>query len=254
MAEQDPQQQQEQPSIPSAQPPSPSPTTAAEDPNQDPTTSLNFDDHIQVDDAAMQSMLGFSSFQSTTRPPKRRRSPGLSSHESSSGSNSIPLAKRAQTRIQTGAIQPQSLQVPSEDSSDGIDFNIPFEETDSDAPPGSTNPPSGTATPPPQTQTQPSHSLPQRPQFQSGRGGGRGGARGGARGGRGGAPFHNPEWYKTYYDPASNENPWWWLENDRGIQSEVNDWLEFVPRDKSTRFAGAAGVVAGFVGPDEGAI
>ncbi|KAK4458434.1 hypothetical protein QBC42DRAFT_349618 [Cladorrhinum samala] len=210
------------------------------------------DDDDDDDDAAMRAALGFSSFTSTTRPAKRQRfnDPQASS---ASSSNLVPINHLARS-----AQKSQPLAASS--SQDGT-TNLELLNSN----PASSSLENGSSLPIVGTNTNHPLSLPPRPQ-NTGFGPGRGrDQRGGGGGGGAGPSGHDKEWYKTYYDPSSNENPWWWLENSLGLKSEADDWLEFSPKGKgrgnprdggvesrSERFAGAAGIVAGFVGADDG--
>lgn len=169
---------------------------------------LTMDD--QLDEAAMAQMMGFSSFGGPDRPQKKRRyNPGadaqvhISKPESSTGPNMTPLGAR---KGEGGSATAPDHASGTKANDDEINLD---DEADEEPP-----------TPAPSQQQPLPHGLPQRPAFASSQGN---------SGAHDTMPHHGSRneqraWYKDYYDPRFNQNPWDKLERNLGLQAQ-GTWL-----------------------------
>ncbi|KAG9257706.1 uncharacterized protein F5Z01DRAFT_646784 [Emericellopsis atlantica] len=165
----------------------------------------------QLDEAAMAQMMGFSAFGGPDRPQKKRRyNPGadaqvyISKPESSTGSNMTPLGAR---KGEGGFKAASGHALGTKANDDEIKLD---DEADEEPP-----------TPTPLHQQQPiPYGLPQRPAFATSQG---------EPGAHGVIPQHGSRntqgaWYRDYYDPRFNQNPWDKLERNLGLQAQ-GTWL-----------------------------
>ncbi|KAI6784314.1 uncharacterized protein J7T54_004860 [Emericellopsis cladophorae] len=164
----------------------------------------------QLDEAAVAQMMGFSSFGGPDRPQKKRRyNPGadaqvsIAKPESSTGSNMTPL----------GAREGGGGSAPAPDNASGAKANDDEINLDDEA---DEEPP----TPAPLQQQPIPQGLPQRPSFASNQG------NSGAHGmmPQNASRDEQRVWYKDYYDPRFNQNPWDKLERNLGLQAQ-GTWL-----------------------------
>ena len=163
-----------------------------------------------TDEQAMAQAMGFSSFGSQNPLSKKRKyNPHADAavaeiaKPASTGSNSTPLGPPP-SRMGQPTGNADEIDLEDEDANEG---RVPTPNPAVNAGGMQVRP----------------HGLPKRPAPGTGFVGSAGrGSAGGDHQGRGqdtGSP-----WYEGYYDPSSNENPWWKLEKSMGLESK-GTWL-----------------------------